>query len=465
MSTAATANHPILPARHAQVAVFFLLIVFTCVYAALCGNALSYDGSWYFYHLLDTQDAFVPHGRYTTKFLLWPVLQLSHFTDNTRLLLLLYGLIYMAIPVAALMASWWVVRDKEPELFVWAALSSGVAMLPVHIVPTAEAVISIQLFWPILLGVLTGARRTLILALFSVALFFAHPMAFGYFALAAGVAFLVGRTVRSARMKACTLIFAALSIVKLVLFGLTHTRYEGSEMSVAVQLAHFKASLLGLPILSLIFVWFAAVLLFLQPIVPAMRRKEHPIQILQVIGVIVAGVLMAAWARDGERWAAALDARDLVAISAFPFMAFAILDYFRWFPRWAVSPPDDRVHRLRLTQLAGIVFALVLSIQSTVWFNLEVRLHDSLSETSPGCTPTESMKWLERTPLSNWAIPTLAIVIQGRKPEKLLLYDNMCSAIGPSNVRLRRRTTFPGPEFTLDKNEGWFDFSRVRFDH
>jgi hypothetical protein len=464
MSAAAVANRPIIPA-HAQIAVFFLLIIFACLYAALCGNALSYDGSYYFYNLLDTQKTFAPHGRYTTKVLLWPVLELSRFTDNIRLLLLLFGLIFMAIPAVALMASWRVVRDKEPELFVWAALSSGVAMLPVHIVPTAESVISIQLFWPILLGVLTGAHHTLILVIFSVALFFAHPIALGYFALAAGVAFLIGRTIRSARMKVWTLIFAALSVATLVLLALRHDPYEAGELTVAVQLAHFKASLLGLPMFSLIFIWLAAALLFLQPIVPAMRRKEHPIQILQVTGVIVAGVLMAAWARDGARWAAALDARDLVAISAFPFMAFAILDRFRWLPRLAVSPPDDRAHRLQLTQIAGIVFALVLSIQSTVWFNLEVRLHDSLSESKLGCIPTDSIKWLERTPLHNWTIPTLAVVLQGRKPEKLLLYDNMCSAIGPSNVRLRRGITFPGPEFTLDRNEGWFDFSGVRFDH
>src|SRR5262245_25273827 len=122
MSAAATAKRPIIPAQHAQIATFFLLIIFACVYAALCGNALSYDGSWYFYNLLDTQKAFAPHGRYTTTALLWPVLELSHFTDNMRPLLLLYGLIYMTIPVVSLLAAWWVVHDKEPELFVWAAL-------------------------------------------------------------------------------------------------------------------------------------------------------------------------------------------------------------------------------------------------------------------------------------------------------------------------------------------------------
>src|ERR1700754_3837231 len=138
---------------------YFLLAGVGLFVAAFSGAALAWDGSVYLFQLLDDQRPFVPHYRLINIVLQAPVLILSMLTGDLAVLRAAFGLVYASIPLLALAASWWVVRQFAPELFVWAALGIGFGMLPGQFNFVAEALLSVLLFWPLGLAILVGLRR------------------------------------------------------------------------------------------------------------------------------------------------------------------------------------------------------------------------------------------------------------------------------------------------------------------
>src|ERR1700686_3288738 len=108
---------------------YFVLIIAALSVAVLSGGALLWDGSYYLYTTLDRQTAFIPNHRYIAAVLQTPVLLAYHFTHNTQVLALVFGLGYAVIPLLSLALSWLIVRRTAPALFVWAALGFGFGTL------------------------------------------------------------------------------------------------------------------------------------------------------------------------------------------------------------------------------------------------------------------------------------------------------------------------------------------------
>jgi hypothetical protein len=77
-----------------------------------------------------------------------------------------------------------------------------------------------------------------------------------------------------------------------------------------------------------------------------------------------------------------------------------------------------------------------------IWQTSVTRLEHALRQTSAACTeisPTR-YQWLENPPytiINNWAVSSLALVIQDHQPRKLLLAQNDCQLFYQSgNVQI-----------------------------
>lgn len=183
---------------------------------------MSWDGSYFLFEILDSQTPFVPRGRWIHFPLQWLFLLTNRFTSDLTILRTTFGLIYVAIPLVALMMSWLLLRHKRQQLFVWAAFGIGVGTLPGQFFFTTESTMAIQLFWPLLLGILGGIRKpqVLILMVLAIAVFFAHPVAIALFAVGAGLTFVVGWGSRDERrlMWVSGSAFSALAVLKFAVF-------------------------------------------------------------------------------------------------------------------------------------------------------------------------------------------------------------------------------------------------------
>src|SRR3954469_13358756 len=174
---------------------FFGLMAGGLICAALCRAALSWDGAIYLFEMLDNQRPYVPQQRLINWPLDWPVVLLSHVTGDLPFLAVVFGLVYVAFQLALLGAAWWVVRDENRTLFVWAAFGLGLGMLPGQFYFVAEGNLAVQLAWPLILAILVGLQRRHIplIVVLTIALFFSHPLAIIIFAFAAALAWGVGR--------------------------------------------------------------------------------------------------------------------------------------------------------------------------------------------------------------------------------------------------------------------------------
>ena len=440
---------------------YFGLIATACVFAALCGTALTYDGSWYLYKLLDMQSPFVPWHRYMNFVLHWPVVIVSYVTSDLRILVIAFSLIYTSLPFLALTASWWIVRRTHRQLFVWVAAGLGLATLPGQIFSVGEPMVALPMFWPVLVAVIVGipAHAVPVLIGTSIALFLTHPAAVGYFLMAACLAFFKGwrSDGDSRRLYGWGGVLLTLSAGKAFMFFLLRSPYETGEMSFAVQIGHFYRSATGIVLLALCLAWLAALLMGLRAFTnrledDALARRSR---LLEVVCIVAAGCLLAVWARDPWRWRYALDFRNLAAISSFPFMCLAVVESLPSRHRVAIDKSREWKHRESVIRLIGIVFLVVTSIQSSGWFQLRDRLNDAIAHSGNTCIPAASIQWLDRTPLYHWSTPTYATLLQGQRPEKLVLLNDDCA-----DDTFSKRVRIKYSEYR-SRQGGWFDFTRV----
>jgi len=424
--------------EHFSMRAYFGLTAVGLIVAALCGAALSWDGSGYLFETLDKQVPFIPNGRLITLPLLLPVLLVSRVTANLGILQVIFGLTYAAVPLGALAASWWVVRDSARPLFVWAVFSIGLGMLPGQFNMTAEANVALQLFWPILLALLVGMRRVhapLVLA-FAVAVLFSHPYAIGLFALAAAVALVVGLRHKSAcrRMRWWAVGFGLLAL--LALFASVRSSYNIQQVSSGGLGWSLDVSTAGLPLAALACALLAATAVFAAPHV-ARRRKPWLTRSLRAIeagSIISVAVVLTMWARDPHLWRWANRYTYPALFASLCFMTLAVLEglaHLRVKVRDANADSDngaafDWPHRLRTIQAIALVFALILCVQGVSWFNLTNRLRETIDQNSWGCVSMAPLGWLQQTPLNQFATPDESILLQGRAPQKVVLSGNGC---------------------------------------
>lgn len=423
---------------------------------------MSWDGSMYLFRLLDSQAPFAAHKRWFVFPLHVIVLFVSRLTSNLSVLRVAFGVTYAAIPLVALMTSWLIVRERARGLFVWAALGIGIGTLPGQFFFTTEAIIAVQLFWPILLTILTGIRThqaSAVIVVFSALIFFAHPAAVPLFTLGACVAFALGIRFKDERraMWRCAAALGAFAAVRVATFLVLRSGYEMSQLSVQVLLQQFRVSVVGLPLLSLAAGYVAALMIFISPAVKRVPRRNVAtiVNSIKLSGLIIVGCALFIWARDPQLWWKALDFRSFALFSSLPFMVLAALESLIRGPHFLRDTEIDWYHRVKTMQLVAAIFLLVLFVQSATWYNLTNKLRDTILQSRDVCISTSSIDWIAGTPLDHWATPAYSILLQSRTPKKLILDGNSCTEPSfPDKVRLAWFYTRSG-------EGGWFNLRVV----
>ncbi len=443
---------------------YFGLTAVGLIYAALCGAGLSWDSSGLLFESLDKQTPLIPNGRLIAFPLQLPVLLASHVTDNLVVLQTIFGLSYLAVPLIALATAWWIVRDTARPLFVWAALGIGLVMLPGQFNVTEEANIALQLFWPVLLALLTGMRRVhvpLVLAL-ALAILFSHPYAIGLFAVTSVVAVAMGLrgADQSRRLRWWALGFAALAA--LALFRFLQSTYDTQQVSQGGLLWSLTVSTVGLPLVALSGALLAAAALFAAPFARQRGRQRlaRALRAIEVVGIVAVAVSLVLWARDPHlwRWANKFDYPALFA--SLYVMGLAVVEglvHARETLRGVdLAVKLDWRRRAKTIQAIALVFSIVLCVQGAAWFSLTGRLRDTLDQSAWSCVSMASLGWLQSTPLNEFATPDRSILLQGRTPQKVVLSGNGCGD-----------TTFSGgvslnQYYLRGWQTGWFNLQPLR---
>lgn len=437
---------------------YFGLTTLALLTMAICGAAVSWDGSYYLFRTLDAQTPFFPSSRLINTPLELPVILVSHFTNNLGILQTLFGLTYILIPITALTVSWWLVRDRKPSLFVWAAFGIGFGTLPSQFDLVAEANMAVQLFWPIILGVLIGIRRAEapIIFLLAVAAFFTHPVAVvPLFLLATGLSLITGLHDKNGIW--WVFVFGGLSAIAV----LRLTLGSGTGwLSLEIIRHALYSSVAILPIYSLIFAFLAGFMVFITSLLKRWLKVKglwvNALYAVEFWNMVMAGIFLLVWARYPFLWSSTLGFRHWVLISSLPFMLMATLESLIYRHDALVDATSDWAHRTRTVRMVALVFLVVLFAQGISWVGLTNRLRETIIQSRDVCISSSSVSWLTQTPLNHWSITSYSILLQGRVPEKVILADNLCLAGKvPSDLHVSPWD----PPLTGD---GWFDLQKLK---
>jgi hypothetical protein len=438
---------------------YFAIVSLALFFAAATGGALLWDGSYYLYCALNSGHACVSNNRWITLFLHFPVVVASRIIDDVHTLQLIFGLTYALVPLVVLLVCWWIVRESAPHLFVWAALGVGVGTLFLQLHFVAEAIISVQLAWPLFLAQWVPGRKRihLTVAILPLLLLISHPFAIGLFALIGVAAILSGWKTPDLRREkwAWASIWITLTIIALARLIFTSSAYEAERISFSVFAEGFNA-LRGLPGIALLSVFVAAASVFLSSRrVKGFQRGRE----IQAACMILATSLLIIWATQPQAWNSSFSYRVVAPFASLPFFVLAGLDglFPLTLPGQSTAPVSWR-SRLLMIQTIGVAFTLTLCIQSGSWYQLQRQLLAIITESPSACislSDVSSQFEQGQMPFHHWSVTTLSLFLQGNVPQKVIM-ENPCETIDFS-----RRLPVNGWEF-----QGWgttriFDLSEL----
>ena len=242
----------------------FLAVALVWLYVAFCGAGTIWDGAAAIYTVVDTGKLVLPHGRITHGLFSLPLVWASSRSRNIPLLEAVYALSWALIPLAALAATFFLLRRRSAESRIVAALIILSIPLPGQIMMFAEVHHLAQLT-PLLLILafepMTVARLAAFLALAAFCGLH-HPAAFLLFLLLAAV--LGWKFVRRRAGLLDKIASGAMAIALVLsgwrfLFGLND--YEKSERTLATTILHYSLGLHGSPEIYVLLMFIAATLL------------------------------------------------------------------------------------------------------------------------------------------------------------------------------------------------------------
>jgi hypothetical protein len=503
-----------------KMAIAFLSMFLALLWAAFVSGPLTWDGSYYLFNILDKQTFFCPHGRLSNIIFQTPVLIAHRYcTDDTTLLRFLFSAPYTMIPFLSLLLSWAAVRHKI-HLFIWPAMGICLAMLPSIFNFTGEMNIALLLIWPFTMILLARPPSMLLwglVPLLSLAMFYLHPVAMPMFALLSLICSVAGALHNTERSRYWLMAagFAALSFLKLLFILFKSSAYESKILTASGIADRFgmspNAILIVFISLLCAFLFFVLshtgrkngayifrgllLVLFLYDIIimtGVMRQSPfgNTITLLAVSGMLALTaasiILFIRAARMLDRVRCIPDIQDLlqkvlagIAVITGLLMLYYVAEPYRWHSgignaNWGLlaSIPllymaaveglgrnaDEYETHVRM-KFAGTmiwIFSAVIFVQSMVWSGLIRELHNELSAKKGSCVTTDSMAWLHGTPIDFWSTPSLAIVIQGKYPDTLVLAGNDCeTALNSDQIPLT-------PWRSRSKTKGWFDLSSFK---
>lgn len=479
---------PVLPSR--SILWIFVPVLFALLIAAIVGLPLFQDGSSYMLEMLIDHAVVrngrvsILLFQLPTIILIKAFLRLGADTLTTLpIVRLVFNLNYALTPFIALLLSWLVVRKKRAELLIWAAL----IILFVNLVNfswVSELLIAVQFACPLLLALLQDPKSKTFWILFAVLVpftFFLHPLVIVLYLLmavaSACISFRQPAYQRIARLIMTLFLLAA--VTRAIYSFFTLSSYELSFVSSGEATNYFvisrvenllfivAAAELGFLILlsqflintnnwvrktlfwlialqALLLLFLTARLLFHNYRSAAFlvsgigllvfiyfwnSRDSNPFEKMQRLYVsytflaLTASSLLLAQYTLKDRIFTLKMGSDLFAVLF--IMMLAIIDSGREVMSF------DSLWRFRFGVALSVLFCGVILAKSMIWQTSVHRLEQTLRQTSTACTEISpaSYGWLENPPytiINNWAISSLALVIQERQPRKLLLAQNDC---------------------------------------
>jgi hypothetical protein len=440
---------------------FFACMLGAAACAVWSSAALSWDGAYMLYKALDDGAPFIPLGsRHVHAVLQAPAVAARLAgVGNFAVLRALFVAPFALAPFAGLLLAWQIVRVRRPELFVWPVISVTLANLPGAFFLVSEGPIAVALFWPVVLALLVGPISRAQLAGVVVAallVLLSHPIAAPLFA-GAGLLALFLRARRGpsgAPGWPVGALFLALAAARaLVPLG----DYETRNLSVQAFTTAIRASTWGWPRVSLAMTAGVTILLAAHPRVLARLApgaSRLPVPVLATALALAAGAAMAPWASDPARWASALNYRFAMNVLSAGFLILATIE--------GIHPPalsaNDAAWMLRARRgaigAAGIAFLLLFALEGRSWRELCHRFAGDVESASGSCVSLSELPSTPGTALTHWGTPSLAIVLQGREPRRLALFDGGCAA-------LARGGDVPlAPWDSRPADRGWFRLPR-----
>jgi hypothetical protein len=427
--------------------IFFAMIAVALILTSILRTPLSWDGSFYLFEMLDRQSWFIaqPH-RWVNYALQAPTLAALHFTTNFPFLILIFSLSYASVPMIGLASSYLVCR-KRPELFIWPAIGIGLIALPGAICFNSEAVMTPELFWPVLMASLigiSGVVESVVVAVLALVMLIAHPNAISLLALATLTAFVSALKMRPRYPRLLGALGLALLVVGRLMIPLT--RYEQQQLSLRIVLRSFMTGVKGWPLLAIGFTFVAALLCLTQ------GRSRKPGSLIANYGplaaAIAAGAVLVPWALNPSPWGNELDYRMWIVPMSMVVMLLCAFDV------WRTAADRTLAWRQRQPMIIaiGAIFLIVVTIQGLLWNQLTNRLLAEIQ--GGGCIPRQTMHWTSHTPFNHWSLASYTILLQGRTPQTLVLDNTGCNDYavdGTVNIIWLSRHS----------GDGWFDLDKV----
>ncbi len=412
---------------------YFAVISSALVLAAVSGGALLWDGSYYLYRILDTH---IPVERFPGSLdtlLALPVLLAAGLTNQVAVLQAIFGLTYALVPILSLALSWWIVRRQAPSLFIWPALGIGVGTLMLQLHLVAEPIISIQLFWPVLMAILTRPRRQVypVALLLCLALLFVHPLSIILFAIAGITTLVLAWRDPSDRLDRVLLAigFGVLAAIAAIKYSPIQSSLASEGITPAGLQSSFDSSMMGIPTFGFLGIYAVTAILFIVPLLNSKLPSWWKLLFyaIEFVGLVVIGGLFLMWAGDVRWWSSALSFKAAAFAVSLPFFSIAILETLVHGSAWFSSPESDWGHRNKATLLIGIIFAVVLCAQSLSWLSLSNQVRATMAEASATCISASTIPKSARTPLGHWSATAYSLLLQGMTPAKVILTDDRCS--------------------------------------
>ena len=456
------------------------LLAFTGLLACFATLPLIWDGAYQFANTLQHGR---PHvyvgswqhdyqGRFHTWFLWWPVVWASKFTDHALTLQAIYGMPFLLAPAFSLATCWWMVRKQSPGLMLWALFGIAIGPLPGQCFAINDSILLHHLLWPIFVAMFVRLSWPKIVLL-SILTFFqlAQPMGIANCLGAAIAAMLVAWARPDLRRRqfiraGLLLAVSAIGIARLIAYPDSQAADEASPMEV---IKRWHNGVEGLPLAGMIFFWLAALAAGVSTWVgdrhgdigatSGRPTVSTAMGWLAVVCGIIGAAFWAGWAIDEQRWRLAVDYRRFVLPLSLPFFLAATIEGLVTVTRGAVIPRTIAVvpeRRVLPIVLAG-TFALVLTIQSALWFQLVRRLRWEVNSSPQSVVHKASLPWTRGTALDHWSLPTVYLAIEGKRQHKVLLFSDTWAA--PLHEKPPRIPIVQWDSYPVDPGEsGYYKF-------
>jgi hypothetical protein len=371
-----------------------VLAAIALVVMGLFGQALPFDGAEYFLHVVDLHHFTNYFQRYSGSPFEVPTLFLSGHTSNLALLRSIFGLSYAVAPFGALLASWLVVRRRNPGLMVWPVLGIGIVGLPGLLFPISESVIVAEWAWPLLLLTLVSLDGLSFIAgiVFSAFLFFLAANSLVVFVAVAVVA--VIRAVLQPTMRSRLIVWTALMLLAAIVRDVAfHQDFAAHPTSLSLLGSEFQKGEFGLPFVAYLLAGAAGVLL----LVVRQGRLDLTgwMEQLPTILIVLAGICVAVYASQGALWYRANLDRDVMVLLELPFLALAVIDQLMPAPAQAREAERGRGRELGIRGpmilVTGVALVISLGLWSASWSGQISLLRRQLAAATTYCVSPASV--------------------------------------------------------------------------